>query len=274
MGLNVIDVGASIGLFGNFIANQSRIENGIQSINVICIEPIPEIASKIVQRENLKVISKAILSIDLIPADGIKSLNLTSNSELSSFLEINPKINEHLWRHHIASLKVEKQIKVNCTTLEEVIRDSSWDRVDFVKIDTQGTDLEVLLSANQELNKIVACVLEFPYLNSSAIYLGEKSLKEGIEILSDYNFIPVRIVPNGAGECNVFFFNSNYSIEDYFQIEESLQFNKSPTLKIGPHDPFINLGRTKRIFSKLLNRVKRIYIKLLKLPIHNKKSMI
>jgi FkbM family methyltransferase len=270
MTLNVIDVGASIGLFGNFIADQSVMKNGIHSISVICVEPIPEIAAKIVERNNLKVIPKAIVDFDLIPSDGIKNFNLTSNSELSSFLEINPEIDEHLWRFHLPSLVIEKQIPVNCTTLEKIIQDSAWERVDFIKIDTQGTDLEVLLSAKKEMNKIVACVLEFPYFNSSAIYDGEKSLIKGIEILGNFEFIPVRIVPNGAGECNVFFLNSNYSIEDYFEIEEMLQFHKAPTLKIGPHDPLINLGLTKRIKIRSIDKVKSIYVRFIKHRVYKK----
>ena len=259
MALNVIDVGASIGLFGNFVANQSHLRNGTHSINVICIEPIPEIASKIIERENLKVIVKAVLSEELIPIGGVRSLHRTTNSELSSFLDINPKINEQLWRTHLSALVVESSIPVPCTTLEKIIQDSLWERVDFLKIDVQGTDLAVFLSAGTEMDKIVACVLEFPYLSSSAIYSEEKNLKEGIEILDLYGFIPVRIVPNGAGECNVFFLNSKYSLEEYFQVEELLHFDKAPTLNIGPHDPFINLSLTKRFVSRIIGKVYMVY---------------
>ena len=259
MVLNVIDVGASVGLFGNFVANQSHLDNGIHTVNVICIEPIPEIASKIIERENLKVIVKAVLSEEMIPSDGVKRLNRSTNSELSSFLDINPKIDERLWRTHLPSLVVESSIRVPCTTLEKIIQDSFWDRVDFLKIDVQGTDLAVFLSAGTEMSKIVSCVLEFPYLSSSAIYSGEKNLTEGIEILSLYGFIPVRIVPNGAGECNVFFLNSNYSLEEYFQVEELLQFVKAPTLKIGPHDPFINFSITKRFAWRVIAKLYTLY---------------
>lgn len=257
--LNVIDVGASVGLFGNFIADQSHFVNGTHSVNVICIEPIVEIASKIIERENLKVIAKAVLSEDLIPNEGIRSFNLASNSELSSFLNLNPKINEDLWKAYLSALVVQSKILVPCTTLEKIIQDSSWEKVDFLKIDVQGTDLAVFLSAGNEMDKIVACVLEFPFLSSSAIYSGEKNLNEGIEILGRYGFIPVRIVPNGAGECNAFFLNSKYSLEEYFEVEELLQFVKAPTLKIGRHDPLINFSMTKRVALRITGFLYMIY---------------
>jgi hypothetical protein len=86
----------------------------------------------------------------------------------------------------------------------------------------------------------MSCVLEFPYLGKSAIYSNEIDLLQGIEILKKYNFFPVRIVPNGAGECNVFFLNSLYTLEEYFRLESDLQFQNAPTLKIGNHNHHAN----------------------------------
>lgn len=77
-------------------------------------------------------------------------------------------------------------------------------KVDLLKIDTQGSDLGVLLSPGSEMKKIMSCVLEFPYSTESAIYADEIYLLQGIEILGNYGFVPMRIVPNSYGECNVF----------------------------------------------------------------------
>ena len=87
----------------------------------------------------------------------------------------------------------------------------------------------------------MSCVLEFPYSKNSSLYSEEIDISEGIEELGKIGFSPVRIVPNGAGECNAFFLNTNYSIEDYFQMEKELGFNIAPTLKIGIHSLLINM---------------------------------
>jgi len=245
----VIDIGASFGLFSNYIANLSIKNNNSYSIQVFAVEPIPKVAAQIGERKNLVVINKAIVDSARIPESGFLSFNVMKNSELSSFLEINSEIDSDLWYSHMQSLIVESEISVPCLTLENLFQEYSIDSVDFLKIDTQGNDLEVLLSAGDNIHKIKSCVLEFPYTKESAIYSNEKDIIEGIEILRKLDFIPVRIVPNGAGECNAFFRSSKFSIEEYFEMEEVLGFQSAPTLKIGKHNSKINMTFIGKIFS-------------------------
>ncbi len=241
MNLTVIDIGASYGLFSNFIANLSKSNINSHSIDVFAVEPIPTIAAQIRQRSNLFVINKAILNSARIPASGFLKLKVMKNSELSTFQEINPKIDSDLWESHIQSLIIESEILVPCISLENLIKEFSIESVDFLKIDTQGNDLEVLLSAGHKISIIKSCVLEFPYSKESAIYSQEKDVIEGIVILEKFGLIPVRIVPNGAGECNVFFRSSKFSIKEYFEMEKLLSFDRAPTLKIGKHNEKINM---------------------------------
>jgi len=240
MNRTVVDIGASVGLFASYIARQSTKSNGVESVEVFALEPIPESAAKITNLPNLRVIQKAVLSAASIPNSGTKLLNLMTETELSSFLEVNPEIDKTLWGYHLPGLKFDSKLSVECITLESLIQEYSLKRIDFLKIDTQGTDLEVLTSAGKEISKIMSCVLEFPYFGKSAIYSNETDLLQGIEILKKYNFFPVRIVPNGAGECNVFFLNSLYTLEEYFRLESDLQFQNAPTLKIGNHNHHAN----------------------------------
>lgn len=256
----VIDVGASYGLFSRFIADLSKKSENVNGVQVFAIEPIPSIASQINTLTNLRVINKAIMPKHLIPPSGYLPLKVMKNSELSSFKEINPSINKNLWESHLSQLSLEVELNVPCVPLEQVIKEYSIDRVDFIKIDTQGTDLEVLLSAGSEIRKIMSCVLELPYTKNSAIYSEEKDLNEAISILSKIDFIPVRIVPNGAGECNVFFLNKKFLLEDYFQMEIELKFDKAPTLKIGPHDALINMNLFQKLIIMLKNLVYKTFI--------------
>jgi FkbM family methyltransferase len=214
---------------------------------------------KIGDRKNLKVIQKAILDPELIPQSGYTAFNVMKNSELSTFLDVNPKIDNNLWRDYLESLEISQQILVECMTLEQLINEHKILKVDFLKIDTQGTDLGVLLSAGSQMKKIMSCVLEFPYSKESAIYADEISLLQGIDILGDYGFIPMRIVPNSYGECNVFFRASNYSTEEYFQMEQDLNFNKAPTLKIGTQSSFRNMSQLEK-FTYFLKCIAVVFL--------------
>jgi len=242
----VVDVGASFGLFSNFIANLSAEFGGITTIRVFAVEPIPHVAIKIKEHGNLKVIQTAILSAGLIPSSGAKDFKVMKNSELSTFLEINPNLDDEIWNEYVTSLEVAQEIPVKCITLQSLMLENKIAVIDFLKIDTQGTDVDVLLSAGPEIKRIMACVLELPYSKDSAIYADEISLSQGIDTLKEYGFTPMRIVPNSYGECNVFFRSSICSITEYFQIEEDLHLGKAPTLKIGKHNPLINMGKIEK----------------------------
>lgn len=264
MNRTVLDIGASYGLFANFIANRSSDPENPFCIQVFAVEPIPHISARIGERPNLKVIQGAIVASQEIPATGTKDFKIMTNTELSTFLEVNPNLDNEIWKDYISSLQVVDVIQVPCLTLEKLMLENGITRVDFIKIDTQGTDLEVLLSAGMQISKILSCVLEFPYSTENAIYSNENSLLEGIEILDRHGFVVMRVVPNGGGECNVFFLNSRITIEEYFQIEAELDFGRAPTLKIGRHDPLINLNKSQKYLyfakSKALTFLKKFGI--------------
>lgn len=236
----VVDVGASVGLFSTYIARRSS-ASGEKAIQVFAIEPIPEVAAKIKFRENLKVMCLAVAGQQNIPISGKRTLKRTLHSELSTLGEINPQIDESIWSYHLPLLEVISEIQVECKSLEEIFNSLDIVNVDFLKIDTQGTDLEVLMSAGRYLKRVKALVIECPYTNQSAIYTNETELRQAITILGDQGFVPVRIVPNGGGECNVFFMNSIWGIQEYFSIELDLGLEKAPTLKIGKHNPYVSL---------------------------------
>jgi len=166
----VLDIGASYGLFANFIANLSTELENSSSISVFAVEPIPHISAKIGERHNLKVIQAAIVAFELIPSTGTKDFNVMKNTELSTFLEINPNLDNNIWKDHISSLQVVEVVQVRCVTLKSLMVENRITKVDFIKIDTQGMDIEVLLSAGTEISDILSCALEFPYSTETAIY--------------------------------------------------------------------------------------------------------
>jgi FkbM family methyltransferase len=232
----VVDIGASTGAFANFMADRAT-DSGNSRVSVVAVEPIHSSAAQIQSRTNLIVIQKAISS-----EKGRKLLRVTKNPELSSFKPVNPEIDRNLWDFHLSFMEIVEEVMVDCITLEELINELNIREIDFLKIDTQGTDLEVFLSAGPNLSRIKSAVLEFPYTQDSCLYENEVDVTEAIRILGNKGFFPIRLVPNGAGECNLFICNSNYSINDYLLLEKELRFNNAPALKFKnlDDDPFEN----------------------------------
>ena len=76
------------------------------------MEPNPNVATKLGERKNLRIIQKAILNPNLIPSSGYKDFSVMKNEELSTFLDVNPKIDMNIWGDYIASLEISRKISV------------------------------------------------------------------------------------------------------------------------------------------------------------------
>ena len=204
----------------------------IPGVRVLAIEPLPDIADQIPRRPNLKVLQAGIRDVSE-PSSEV--LIRSAQSELSSFVELNPNVDTDLWSYHLPLAQAEDRVAVKTMSLETVFREYRIQRVDFLKIDAQGIDLEVLRSCRSYLPDVAAICLEVPFSFESSLYADEPDAATVIAEVQRLGFAPVRLVPNGAGEANLFAANLRLPIDNYFQLEDRLDFRKAPTLKIGPH---------------------------------------
>lgn len=220
----IIDVGANEGLF----ALQQAEENPEHL--VIAIEPIPELAIEIArkgQARNLKNLLVKQLAID--STSGTKTLYVSDafSKGTSSLLNFVPeeKLN-HYWGQR-PDAQLNSRISVNCITVEEVLQnlvDSKSEfevqglPIDFIKIDVQGKDIDVLLSAGKFITNIRAGMIEAPVRTENSIYEGnQKSLAESFEILKTLGFKIYQLKPNDPElvEYNIYFSKSNFDIESH-----------------------------------------------------------
>ncbi len=223
--LTVVDVGASIGLLSRYMAK-------IPGVRVLAIEPLPDVAAQIPRMKNLQVLQVGIRDVTQPQS---QLLVRSAWSELSSFVEINPRADPRLWSHHLPHANERDRLWVPVMSLECVFREKKVDAINFLKIDTQGIDLEVLASCGSFLSLVDSVCLEVPYSLNSSLYANEPDVASVIGKLRDFGFVPVRLVPNGAGEANLFAASERLPITEYFALEARLRFAKAPTLKIGPH---------------------------------------
>lgn len=77
------------------------------------------------------------------------------------------------------------QAKARLRTLDGVVRDLGWPSVDFLKIDVQGYELEVLRGASDTLRTSEVVLME---CNLIPIYEGAPLLAETIRFMDDHGF--------------------------------------------------------------------------------------
>jgi FkbM family methyltransferase len=111
------------------------------------------------------------------------NFNINLNNQTSSFLELN-----NSYKHNNKKI-AEKKILVD--TLDNYIISNSINKIDYLKIDTQGFEAEVLRGASSTLNITANIEIELTLVN----YYKKKSNFLEIEILLDNKFEIFSILP-------------------------------------------------------------------------------
>lgn len=201
----VLDVGANIGDFGLEVARRNP------DIKVHLIEPIPELVQKIehiAKKDKLKNVE--IHELCLATTNGKGYLNIINESlSSSSILEFNKDINKDpFWKRRKYLAFNHTRCEVQTSTLETLIEKNNIENIDFIKVDTQGLDVDILKSAGEKLYTISAGMLEAPTTKFTKLYEGETyDLQSALNWLTNNNFEIMKIKPNDSAnnECNIFF---------------------------------------------------------------------
>ena len=146
-GMTVLDIGGNIGYFTLLMANLVGKEGKIHTF-----EPNPPMYSRL--EKNIKInpelddgritLHKIALSskegetIFYCPIEGHEGVGGLKNTKRAS---------------------IEKEIKVNIETLDKFVLDNKINKIDFIKMDIEGGELDVLKGAEDTLKKIRPIIL-------------------------------------------------------------------------------------------------------------------
>lgn len=212
----ILDIGASNGLFS---IHAARLNPGH---TVIAVEPNSNQAKKIrVSANSSQITNLQVEECAIDKVAGTQSLKVSKAFPNQGSL-LSPLFDQT----GLDSLQVEVK------TLRDVIAD--YQRVDFVKIDAQGKDLDILASASDKLGRVRLGMLEVSSNNATKSYRDEPVLLNALEFLERNSFDVFRISPNDIG-CryfNVFFASKGL---DPRQLEAELSLNKTETYSVGKY---------------------------------------
>lgn len=218
----IVDVGANHGEFSLEVAKRNP------DCRIVAIEPI-EVLRRIIydsaEKCSIKNIDICACAID--QSDGYGVLNIATHSDwgVSTLLNFDQnKLQDEYWKTR-DDMYFDTQEEVRVRTLSSILEEfnvSENNRVGFIKVDAQGLDLQVLMSAGDYVKYIDAGMLEISISTDLGLYEKEEyNLKSVLDWLEINGFEPYYLKPNdpASNEFNVYFNRVGY---DHLEIEKEL----------------------------------------------------
>jgi len=175
-----IDVGAN------------RMQNTLQALHlenifVIAFEPIMDLWYPLFSDKHPR---KAVLPVAVGSEPGYATFHQTENqhsSSLKPFDKAGLKEWEGLWTGIGGDLSVKKEFQVPVLPLDQLFSLLPV-RIEFLKVDAQGMDLEIIAAAKDTLSLVDKILMEVA-LTKNPIYSGAASRSEAISFITKKGFI-------------------------------------------------------------------------------------
>jgi FkbM family methyltransferase len=118
---------------------------------------------------------------------GRKTLHVTAdNGAASSLLPPNPDVIRRCWDERFGrGFRQLREEEIDCTTLDEFADRERIGQVDFLKLDTQGTELDILLGGEKLLSRVLVIRSEVEFVE---LYRGQKLFDDMVRELSTRGF--------------------------------------------------------------------------------------
>ncbi len=183
----IIDVGANTGGYAR------EIHAYFPKAIIYAFEPHPKTfvtLKSIAKQNNIKAYNYAVGS----NARKVKLWDFADDAELkhtqptSTLASLNKDVIEELHKQKAQGFTVQQ------ITIDGFLKIEKIATVDFMKIDTEGTEYEVLLGASQALKKNKIHIIQFEFNEMNAY--SKRFFKDFIDILREYKFY--RLMPSGV----------------------------------------------------------------------------
>lgn len=178
--IQLVDVGARGGL-------QSNWKDAESFVKIIGFEPDPKEFANLTQQVNDRTL---FLNTALYKQETTCDFYLTQDRAVSSFLKPNLAF---LKRFPNASrFEIEQVVQLDTDTLDNQLKKNKIADVDFIKLDTQGSEYYVLEGAQHTLRSVLGLEMEVEFVE---MYHGQPLFSDVDQLLRKYNFHLLDIKP-------------------------------------------------------------------------------
>ena len=178
----------------------------------MAFEPIPKLVSSITKStthlKNFMILRNAISDFNGEARFNISPESQYGDFSCSSLLDFSDKSKTD-WPGR-EDFKVIDYIDVDVIRLDSLIIEYKIPKIDYLKIDTQGSDLKVLEGMGEFISIVRAGTMEAA-AKESILYNGQNTQKESIQFLESNGFEITKIESNDVhgNEVNIDFINKN-----------------------------------------------------------------
>ncbi len=258
----VVDIGANIGDLGKDLVRKDF------ELKYLAVEPNHLICGPALdqlQQNYPESITYRIAAVADRDGEGILYSPRSLNGQVGSLLRINESGD---WQDSVKSRfnppTFQDSIQVETISVPTLLGEHNISRIDFLKIDTQGTDLQILgdFLANCEV-RVAVVEIEVTSNPENSHYLQSKnSMSSFFKLINKYGFEVVRLMP-ASGDCTEFnvFIAKSYS--DYASVNKELDFQSLrifsrfwTVLGIGKQNSSLEKSNHLSLFRKLLSSLK------------------
>lgn len=206
----VFDVGANVGNWTNNVLSNHK------NVCICAFEPIPNLVESMKKRfkdkDDVSVYELAIFS-----EQKRFSFDYYENNSVLSGIYHQSWVKP--WSGH-----EPQKIEVEATTLDIFCSDKKFDHINFLKIDTEGSELNVLLGASDLLKKNAIDVIQFEY---TFTYPDAKiTLKQVYDLLTNFGYSVFReysggliYIPSWDNSLEVYKYSNYIAIANFGNIE-------------------------------------------------------
>ena len=242
---NIFDVGAFNGLDGLILAikNPETMVHAFEA-NPNLIKEIKRNKKKIELFKKIKIKNYKINNYAVSNKNSFLKFNIAKNPTVSSLNEFSNNIDITWPGYREVHCTVVKKIKVKSITLEKYCNDNKINIINYLHVDTQGSDLKVLKGLKKKIKIVQKGVLEAALNKKNSLYKKNHTIKEAKFFLTKNKFKISKIEDideNIKNEKNIFFYKKNSSNFKKINIKYNLRYyNRIISDRTNLKDKFIN----------------------------------
>ena len=227
---NIFDVGAYDGLDGLILAvkNPNIMVHAFEA-NPDLIKVIKNNKNEIEKYKKIEIKNYRVNNNAVSDENRNQIFNIAKNPTVSSLNEFSKNIDKTWPGYREAHCTVIKKIEVAGITLEKYCIDNEIKKINYLHIDTQGSDLKVLKGLKNKLDIVDQGVLEAAVNNDTSLYETNHTIDQTKKFLQLNNFEISKVEnvdKNIDKEKNIYFNKKNLSTSSKINRKYNIRYYK------------------------------------------------